>query len=268
MQTTSLVIITGARTLSTAIASHLAQGDANNEVELLNHPIESFHHPDPKQARYMPHDHLYDEYHTKQVIALVESIKNRKKHQVIHLVSGFVTTEDLFRLKEAGAMICMVIRLPEKQMASFETLPTNPAAGTAEELKNAMVEYTWENLLVFACSSRNGKNLIDFVIKSEEYCTTDAESYRERVFIQSGLPYHRGTELTKHRDAELLEKCGIMGKIPIPIENKLNNAWNGRAATTRQLMPDTRVVEEKNLTEWQKRYLPRARHIYKLLCGN
>src|SRR5665811_1446815 len=107
MQTTSLVIVTGARTLSTAIGCHLAQGDVNTPSELLpefiNHPIQRYHHPDPLQSVYMPHDHPSDEYHTKQVDTLVERIRTRTRHQVIHLVAGWVTVEDLYKLKVAGA---------------------------------------------------------------------------------------------------------------------------------------------------------------------
>jgi len=253
-----LVIVTGARTLSTVIGCHLAQGNGIIQPEFLNHPIQRHHHPNPQLSVYMTHNYPADEYHTQQVSMLVKYIQHTTKPLVIHLVSGYITIEDLCWLKSVGAVICIVVREPSKQMDSLLELPINNKI-VGIDVKKLFVYYTWENLLAFVLMP----GLISFVIEAEKYCSD--ELYRKEVFLAAKMPYQQGIVLERHRDGDLVERCCIVSKIPLPLEQKLVNAWNGKAATSRMLEEDTRIVDETKLSEWQRSYLPRAREVYELL---
>jgi hypothetical protein len=185
-------------------------------------------------------------------------IRTAKKSIVIHLVPGYVTVEDLQLFKEAGATICAWLRHPLPEMNSLEKLPTNPEAGSPEDVKNGFIKYTWENLETFS-----EHDLIDHAIDARFYCGNNHkhEEYRKQCFTELGLPYHEGITLPRHCGEEFYTNCDITRTFP------RDNPWNGEAAGSETLHPDNRYGDTAKCTAWQASFLAYAYTVYTQLLA-
>ncbi len=148
-----------------------------------------------------------------------------------------------------NVMVVAVVRRPGKQFLSLKKLPTTHS--DPDEFRWNLINQGWRSLEHF---HRRGD--IDLVIDSEKWL--ENKEYRQEMTNQMGLEYQEKMEknMTRYLGPAFHEICEIT-------RSWGDNPWNGQAAKSTELHPDTSpIATREDLTERERNFLPEAQRIY------
>lgn len=198
--------------------------------------------------------------HSQKVVELLQKVKEAQdqgKTFIEHSMAGDLNDEEMSFIRtrmSLNVLIVAVVRQPEKQFLSLKKLPT--AHSNPDEFRWNLINQGWLSLEHF---HRRGD--IDLVVDSEKWLVD--ENYRREMTNLMGLEYQEtmAKNMTRYLGPAFHEICEITRKWG-------DNPWNGTAAKSTELHPDTSpMAKPEDLTERERVFLPQARRIYQRMLA-
>lgn len=170
-----------------------------------------------------------------------------------HEIVGTVSLGELQLLKPHFTIVA-VIRHPRKQLTSLKRL-----SDASDAVCQNLLEHGWKNIHKY-----HEEKLIDHVLDAERYI--NEEIYRRNFYKQLGLEYHANcaNNLVRFHGEEFHPRCEVTRNVA----NASDNPWNGPAAISLKLHPDTTPhITDNKLNLWEKSFMPFMTNVFTTLVN-